>query len=57
MTFSAAFDEDLHANCLNSKALKGWTGALDAVALATLGAGGINMKFLICSLKPRWQLE
>ena len=49
MTFSAAFDEDLHANCLNSKALKGWTGALDAVALATWVAG-----FYICILGGRW---
>ena len=39
---STAFDEDLQANCLNSKALKGWMGALDAVALATWVAGGIN---------------
>ena len=53
MTISAAFDEEnspFYANCLNSKAFKGWTGALDAVALATWGAGGINMKFVICNL-------
>ena len=53
MTISAAFDEEnspFYANCLNSKAFKGWTGALDAVALATWGAGGTNMRFLICNL-------